>query len=96
MIPPRECMCLDGKCHKELYSGHNTICKKDAKATESAAPSGQAELPGCATKPSEEVESLRYTIRLALHWLQEYKNDSDNATHAKRVLANAKYAFDGK
>lgn len=55
-----------------------------------------AEFNCSVTKPSEEVEMLRQTIRTALCWLQEYKSDGDNATHAKRILFNAKYEFDGK
>ena len=35
-----------------------------------------------------QLEKLKYTVRLASTWLGEYINDSDNATHAKRILQN--------
>jgi len=38
--------------------------------------------------PQKQIEDLKYTVRLAYGWVKEYSNDSDNATHAKRVLNN--------
>lgn len=37
---------------------------------------------------SERLANAEQTICSALYWLQQYKNDADNATHAKRMLDN--------
>lgn len=47
------------------------------------------------TTLAEQLEGLKQTIRTARAWLAVYKKDSDNATHAKRMLGNAIHTFDG-
>lgn len=37
-----------------------------------------------------------YTLRLAHCFLREYRDDTEGATHAKRVIENAVFAIDGE
>ena len=89
-------------CTKDQYpgkvikvdNGKCVSCGKQISAPIKCAPKGQSEFAGSAT-PSDEVEILRAVIRRAHRWLEEYKN-SENATYAKRMLAQAIDKFDGQ
>ena len=37
----------------------------------------------------DQIAELRQTMTLAYYWVKEYSDDSENATHTKRVLLNA-------